>query len=242
MTEASDDGKAKRPAADAKPHYHGHRARLRQRLTRTGGENLQDYELLEMILWAGNPRGDTKPLAKALLEAFGDDFAHVISAEPERLLEIKGLGETGVAALKSVEAAAIRLTRTKAMSSATVLSSWDTLVDYCKADMAYRKTEQFRVLFLDRKNKLIADELQQKGTVDHTPVYPREVVKRALQLEASALIMVHNHPSGDPMPSHADIEMTKLVRDAAKAVGVTLHDHLVIGKGQEISFRSAGLL
>lgn len=242
MTEASDDGKAKRPAADAKPHYHGHRARLRQRLTRTGGENLQDYELLEMILWAGNPRGDTKPLAKALLDAFGNDFAHVISAEPERLLEIKGLGETGVAALKSVEAAAIRLTRTKAMSSATVLSSWDTLVDYCKADMAYRKTEQFRVLFLDRKNKLIADELQQKGTVDHTPVYPREVVKRALQLEASALIMVHNHPSGDPMPSHADIEMTKLVRDAAKAVGVTLHDHLVIGKGQEISFRSAGLL
>ena len=241
MTEPSDDGKAKRPAADAKPHYHGHRARLRQRLTRTGGENLEDYELLEMILWAGNPRGDTKPLAKALLEAFGD-FAHVISAAPERLLEIKGLGETGVAALKSVEAAAIRLTRTKAMSSTTVLSSWDTLVDYCKADMAYRKTEQFRVLFLDRKNKLIADELQQKGTVDHTPVYPREVVKRALQLEASALIMVHNHPSGDPMPSHADIEMTKLVRDAAKAVGVTLHDHLVIGKGQEISFRSAGLL
>lgn len=241
MTEASDDGKAKRPAADAKPHYHGHRARLRQRLTRIGGESLEDYELLEMILWAGNPRGDTKPLAKALLESFGD-FAHVISAAPERLLEIRGLGETGVAALKSVEAAAIRLTRTKAMSSATVLSSWDTLVDYCKADMAYRKTEQFRVLFLDRKNKLIADELQQKGTVDHTPVYPREVVKRALQLEASALIMVHNHPSGDPMPSHADIEMTKLVRDAAKAVGVTLHDHLVIGKGQEISFRSAGLL
>ncbi|WP_281016537.1 MULTISPECIES: DNA repair protein RadC [unclassified Minwuia] len=241
MSESSDDGKAKRPAADAKPHYHGHRARLRQRLTKTGGENLEDYELLEMILWAGNPRGDTKPLAKALLAAFGD-FAHVISAAPERLLEIKGLGETGVAALKSVEAAAIRLTRTKAMSSATVLSSWDTLVDYCKADMAYRKTEQFRVLFLDRKNKLIADELQQKGTVDHTPVYPREVVKRALQLEASALIMVHNHPSGDPMPSHADIEMTKLVRDAAKAVGVTLHDHLVIGKGQEISFRSAGLL
>lgn len=241
MTEASEDGKAKRPAADAKPHYHGHRARLRQRLNRTGGESLEDYELLEMILWAGNPRGDTKPLAKALLESFGD-FAHVISAAPERLLEIRGLGETGVAALKSVEAAAIRLTRTKAMSSATVLSSWDTLVDYCKADMAYRKTEQFRVLFLDRKNKLIADELQQKGTVDHTPVYPREVVKRALQLEASALIMVHNHPSGDPMPSHADIEMTKLVRDAAKAVGVTLHDHLVIGKGQEISFRSAGLL
>lgn len=241
MSESSDDGKAKRPAADAKPHYHGHRARLRQRLTKTGGENLEDYELLEMILWAGNPRGDTKPLAKALLAAFGD-FAHVISAAPERLLEIKGLGETGVAALKSVEAAAIRLTRTKAISSATVLSSWDTLVDYCKADMAYRKTEQFRVLFLDRKNKLIADELQQKGTVDHTPVYPREVVKRALQLEASALIMVHNHPSGDPMPSHADIEMTKLVRDAAKAVGVTLHDHLVIGKGQEISFRSAGLL
>lgn len=241
MTEASDDGKAKRPEADAKPHYHGHRARLRQRLTRTGGESLEDYELLEMILWAGNPRGDTKPLAKALLEAFGD-FAHVISAAPERLQEIKGLGETGVAALKSVEAAAIRLTRTRAMSGATVLSSWETLVDYCRADMAYRKTEQFRVLFLDRKNKLIADELQQKGTVDHTPVYPREVVKRALQLEASALIMVHNHPSGDPMPSHADIEMTKLVRDAAKAVGVTLHDHLVIGKGQEISFRSAGLL
>lgn len=239
MTDPSDDDKA--APAKAKPHYHGHRMRLRQRLTKTGGENLEDYELLEMILWAGNPRGDTKPLAKALMETFGD-FAHVVSATPERLAEVKGLGESGIAALKSVEAAAIRLTRTKAMNSATVLSSWDTLVDYCKADMAYRKTEQFRVLFLDRKNKLIADELQQKGTVDHTPVYPREVVKRALQLEASALIMVHNHPSGDPMPSHADIEMTKLVRDAAKAVGVTLHDHLVIGKGQEISFRSAGLL
>ncbi|MDF1720913.1 MAG: DNA repair protein RadC [Minwuia sp.] len=241
MTEPSDDEKTARETAKAKPHYHGHRTRLRQRLTKVGGENLEDYELLEMILWAGNPRGDTKPLAKALMETFGD-FAHVISAPPERLAEVRGLGETGIAALKSVEAAAIRLTRTRAMNSATVLSSWDTLVDYCKADMAYRKTEQFRVLFLDRKNKLIADELQQKGTVDHTPVYPREVVKRALQLEASALIMVHNHPSGDPMPSHADIEMTKLVRDAAKAVGVTLHDHLVIGKGQEISFRSAGLL
>lgn len=241
MTDPSEDEKAAQASAKAKPHYHGHRTRLRQRLTKVGGENLEDYELLEMILWAGNPRGDTKPLAKALMDTFGD-FAHVISASPERLAEVKGLGETGIAALKSVEAAAIRLTRTKAMNSATVLSSWDTLVDYCKADMAYRKTEQFRVLFLDRKNKLIADELQQKGTVDHTPVYPREVVKRALQLEASALIMVHNHPSGDPMPSHADIEMTKLVRDAAKAVGVTLHDHLVIGKGQEISFRSAGLL
>lgn len=234
MTEDKPDGKAR-------PHYHGHRSRLRQRLLAQGGEQFADYELLEMVLWAGNPRGDTKPLAKTLLESFGD-FAHVISAPPERLQEVRGLGETGIAALKSVEAAAIRLTRTKAMDSPTVLSSWDSLLDYCRADMARRKTEQFRVLFLDRKNKLIADELQQKGTVDHTPVYPREVVKRALQLEASALIMVHNHPSGDPMPSHADIEMTRLVRDAAKAVGVTLHDHLVIGKGQEVSFRSAGLL
>jgi len=241
VTAPRDDEKASPAPANAKPHYHGHRTRMRQRLARTGGENLEDYELLEMILWAGNPRGDTKPLAKDLLKTFGD-FAHVVSAEPERLAEVKGLGETGIAALKSVEAAAIRLTRTRAMKSPTVLSSWDTLLDYCRADMAYRKTEQFRVLFLDRKNKLIADELQQKGTVDHTPVYPREVVKRALQLEASALIMVHNHPSGDPTPSHADMEMTRLVRDAAKAVGVTLHDHLVIGKGQEISFRSMGLL
>ena len=241
MSESSDDGKAKRPAADAKPHYHGHRARLRQRLTKTGGENLEDYELLEMILWAGNPRGDTKPLAKALLAAFGD-FAHVISAAPERLLEIKGLGETGVAALKSVEAAAIRLTRTKAMSSATVLSSWDTLVDYCKADMAYRKTEQFRVLFLDRKNKLIADEVLGRGTIDHAPVYPREIVKRALAHEASALILVHNHPSGDPTPSEADLSMTKEIQKGCRYLGLTLHDHIIVGAGTELSLRALGKL
>lgn len=223
-----------------KPHYHGHRKRMRARLLDSGPDSFRDYEILEMALWAANPRGDTKPLAKSLIETFGS-FAEVISADPERLAEIPGVGEAAVAQIKLLDAAAVRLTRARVMNR-NVLSSWQSLIDYCRASKQYKKTEEFHVLFLDRKNVLVADEVQQKGTVDHTPVYPREIVKRALQLEASALIMVHNHPSGDPTPSRADVEMTKQVREAAKAVGVVLHDHLVIGAGEPYSFRSNGLL
>lgn len=225
---------------DSKPHYHGHRGRMRNRLLESGADSLQDYELLEMALWAANPRGDTKPLAKLLIETFGD-FAHVISAEPMRLAEVQGVGVAAIAQLKLLDASAVRLTRARVMNR-HVLSSWQSLIDYCNASKRYKTTEEFHILFLDRKNVLIADEVQQKGTVDHTPVYPREIVKRALHLEASALIMVHNHPSGDPTPSRADIDMTKQVRDAAKAVGVTVHDHLVVGADEPYSFRSNGLL
>ena len=213
---------------------------MRERLIGHGPDALQDYELLEMALWAANPRGDTKPLAKRLIETFGD-FAHVISADPERLKEVDGIGDAAVAQIKLLDAAAVRLARARIMQR-NVLSSWQALIDYCNASKRYKATEEFHVLFLDRKNVLVADEVQQKGTVDHTPVYPREIVKRALHHEASALIMVHNHPSGDPTPSKADVEMTKQVRDAAKAVGITLHDHLVIGADEPYSFRSNGLL
>lgn len=223
-----------------KPHYHGHRKRMRAKLLDSGPDSFRDYEILEMALWAANPRGDTKPLAKTLIEIFGD-FARVISADPERLAEVPGIGEAAIAQIKLLDAAAVRLARARVMNR-NVLSSWQSLIDYCRASKQYKKTEEFHILFLDRKNVLVADEVQQKGTVDHTPVYPREIVKRALQLEASALIMVHNHPSGDTTPSRADIDMTKQVREAAKAVGVVLHDHLVIGAGEPYSFRSNGLL
>ena len=224
-----------------RPHYHGHRQRVREKLIEHGAAAFQDYELLEIVLWAANPRGDTKPLAKRLIDHFGD-FAHVITATPEQLREIDGVGDAAIAAIHIVEAAAIRLARARVMHREVVLSSWQALLDYCNATKRYKATEEFHVLFLNRKNVLIADEVQQKGTVDHTPVYPREIVKRALNLEASALIMVHNHPSGDPTPSRADIDMTKQVRDAAKAVGVVLHDHLVIGSDEPFSFRSNGLI
>lgn len=223
-----------------KPHYHGHRKRMRAKLLDSGPDSFRDYEILEMALWAASPRGDTKPLAKMLIETFGD-FARVISADPERLAEVPGIGEAAIAQIKLLDAAAVRLARARVMNR-NVLSSWQSLIDYCSASKQYKKTEEFHILFLDRKNVLVADEVQQKGTVDHTPVYPREIVKRALQLEASALIMVHNHPSGDTTPSRADIDMTKQVLEAAKAVGVVLHDHLVIGAGEPYSFRSNGLL
>ncbi len=226
--------------ADDKPHYHGHRQRLRARFMQSGGDALPDYELMELVLFSAIPQGDVKPLAKHLIDRFGS-FAEVISAPPERLKEIKGLGDVSIATLKVIQAAAQRLTQGQVLDR-PVLGSWHALLDHCQATMAYDKTEQFRVLFLDRRNTLIADEVQQQGTVDHTPVYPREVVKRALELEASAIIMVHNHPSGDPTPSRADITMTQEVRDAAARLGITLHDHLVIGRGQHASFKSLGLI
>jgi DNA repair protein RadC len=218
----------------------GHRERLRARFLKGGADAMPDYELLELTLFAAQPRRDTKPLAKALLVRFGS-FAEVIAAPRARLMEVKGVGENVANHLKIVEAAAQRLAKTKIMGRAA-LSSWSALLDYCTAAMARSETEEFRVLFLDRKNMLVADEVLNRGTVDHAPVYPREIVKRALELNASAIILVHNHPSGDPAPSKADIAMTREVATAAKALGITIHDHLVIGRGGHSSFKSLGLL
>ena len=201
---------------------------------------MPDYELLELALFAAVPRRDTKPLAKALLARFGT-FAEVIAAPPARLMEIKGVGDAVVQQLKIVEAAAHRSAKTRVINR-PVLSSWTALLDYCTTAMARVTNEEFRVLFLDRKNVLIADEVQNRGTVDHTPVYPREIVKRALELSASSIILVHNHPSGDPTPSKADIAMTRDVAAAAKALGIAVHDHLVIGRSGIASFKSLGLL
>ncbi|QYK41768.1 MAG: DNA repair protein RadC [Paracoccaceae bacterium] len=217
-----------------------HRRRLRTRFSDGGAAAMPDYELLELLLFRTIPRQDVKPLARRLLDTFGD-LNRVITAPTARLLGVDGVGEAVVQDLKIVEAAAQRMMRSRVMGR-PVLSSWDALLDYCHTAMAHRETEQFRVLYLDRKNVLIADEEQARGTVDHVPVYPREVVKRALELNASALILVHNHPSGDPTPSQSDIAMTAQINDAAAVLGLVLHDHLIIGKGRELSFRSAGYL
>jgi len=223
-----------------KPDYVGHRKRLRQRFLKTGAESLADYELLELILFLAQPRRDVKPVAKALLRRFGS-FAEVVSAEPKVLAEVKGVGETAVIALKTVRAAALRMARDEVVDR-PVLSGWHALLDYCRATMAYESKEQFRVLFLNKKNVLIADEVQQEGTVDHTPVYPREAIKRALELGATALIMVHNHPSGDPTPSQADIQMTHEVKEAGEKLGIVLHDHVIVAKNGYNSFKALGLL
>ena len=218
----------------------GHRARLRQRFLSAGPASVADYEMLELVLFRAIPQRDVKPLAKRLIAAFGD-FNTVISAPAARLAEVRGTGPAVICELKIIEAAAHRLARARVMNR-HALSSWSALMEYCKTAMAHRETEQFRILFLDRKNVLIADEEQAHGTVDHVPVYPREVVKRALELNASALILVHNHPSGDPTPSQADIDMTQQIERAAKAVGITLHDHVIVGREHDTSFRSQGLL
>ena len=223
-----------------KPHYLGHRQRLKERFMRDAGASLHDYEMLELVLFLAKPRAEVKPLAKTLIARFGS-FADVITADVKELVAVKGVGENTAVALKTIQAAAIRLAREQVMNK-PVISSWQKLLDYCRASMAFAKTEEFRVMFLDRKNVLIADEMQQTGTVDHTPVYPREVVKRALDLGASAIIMVHNHPSGDPTPSKGDVEMTKEVREACEKLGISLHDHLIIGKSGHASFKSLSLL
>lgn len=217
-----------------------HRKRLRERFMAGGAASMPEYELLELLLFRAIPRQDVKPLARLLLTTFGD-LNRVITAPVARLAAVKGVGDAVICELKIFEAVAQRMMRARVMHQ-PILSSWDALLDYCHTAMAHRETEQFRILFLDRKNTLIADEEQAKGTVDHVPVYPREVVKRALELNASALILVHNHPSGDPTPSQADISMTNQVQDACQVLGLTLHDHLIIGKNRELSFRSAGYL
>jgi DNA repair protein RadC len=231
---------AKTSSTEPPPDYVGHRQRLRERFLNAGADSLPDYELLELLLFMAQPRADTKPIAKELLRKFGS-FSEVISANPDALKEVKGIGDSGVVALKAVQAAAHRLLRVK-VKEAPVISSWNALIEYCTAQMAYNEIEQFRVLYLDRKNKLIADEAQAEGTVDHTPVYPREVVKRALELNASAVVMVHNHPSGDPTPSRADIDMTRKVKEALGAVSITLHDHVIVSRGGHTSFKTVGLI
>lgn len=217
-----------------------HRKRLRARFMDGGAQALPDYELLELLLFRALPRRDVKPLARRLLDVFGD-FNRVVTAPVQRLRDVSGVGDAVITELKIVEASAHRMARSRVIQR-HVISSWDAVLDYCHTTMAHRDTEQFRVLFLDRKNVLIADEAQANGTVDHVPVYPREVVKRALELNASSLILVHNHPSGDPTPSDSDIQMTQQVNDAAMALGLTLHDHLIVGKSTELSFRGAGYL
>ena len=221
------------------PDYIGHRERLRERFLTGGPKALPDYELLELALFAAVPRQNMKPLAKALIAKFGT-FAEAIAAPRERLLEVKGVGESVVTLLKVIEAAALRLAQGQVLNQPAV-SSWAALIDYCTAAMARSPHEEFRVLFLDKKNTLIADEVQSRGTIDHTPVYPREIVKRALELGASAMILVHNHPSGDPTPSKADQEMTHQIAKAAAALNISLHDHLIIGRRGHLSFTSAGL-
>ncbi|MEI4471960.1 DNA repair protein RadC [Frigidibacter sp. MR17.24] len=217
-----------------------HRARLRQRFTDGGAAAMPDYELLELLLFRAIPRQDVKPLARRLIDRFGD-LAGVLAAPAPALTAVEGAGPAVAQDLALVAAAAQRMTRARVLNR-QVISSWDALLDYCHMTMAHRETEQFRILFLDRRNTLIADEEQARGTVDHVPVYPREVVRRALELNASALILVHNHPSGDPTPSQADIAMTDQIRAAAEALGIAIHDHLIIGRSRETSFRSEGLL
>jgi DNA repair protein RadC len=226
--------------AEAPPHYHGHRDRLRARFLEAGPDALADYEMLELILFRAIPQRDVKPLAKQLLEKFGS-FAEVISAPAARLKEIGGLGDAAVTEFKIVAAAAQRLAKGQ-VRKRPVLSSWASVLDYCRTAQAFSEKEQFRILFLDKRNQLIADEVQQQGTIDHTPVYPREVVKRALELSATAIILVHNHPSGDPTPSHADIEMTKQVAIIAKPLGVALHDHIIVGKDGHVSLKGLRLI
>lgn len=218
----------------------GHRQRLRERFNTAGAQALADYELLEMVLFRAIRRSDTKPIAKMLIARFGS-FAEVISAPRERLMEIKGVGEVAADELKLVQAAALRLAKGE-MIKRKNLSTASAILDYCRSAMAFEEREQFRLIFLDKKNNLIADEVQQQGTIDHTPVYIREVVKRSLELGASALILLHNHPSGDPTPSIADIEMTKKIIVAAEKVSIMVHDHLIIGRNGHVSLRSLGVL
>lgn len=221
------------------PHYVGHRERLRERFG-AAEDSLPDYELLELLLFRLIPRADTKPVAKALLARFGS-LAEVLGAPVPLLREVKGVGPAVALDLKVIASAARRMAR-GAIQGREVLSSWDKVLDYCRSAMAFEPREQFRILFLDKKNALIADEVQQTGTVDHTPVYPREVVRRALELSATAVVLVHNHPSGDPTPSRADIDMTRTIVETAKPLGIAVHDHLIIGKNGFASMKGLCLI
>lgn len=233
-------GLAEAPAADETPHYHGHRERLRTRFAEAGADALADYELLELALFRSIPRRDVKPLAKALIRRFGS-FAEVVSAEPARLAEVEGVSASVAADLKLIEAAGRRLAR-GAIAARPLLSSWSALLEYLRATMAFSGREEFRVLFLDRRNHLIADEVQGRGTVDHTPVYPREVARRALELAATAVILAHNHPSGDPTPSGADIRMTREIVSVLDPLGIVVHDHVILGRDGHASLKGLKLI
>ena len=235
-------GKTSKPQDQSSeaPHYHGHRERLRERFHGAGPDALSDYELLELALFAALPRRDTKPHAKALLKKFGS-FAEVVNAPETRLREVDGIGDASINQLKLIAAAADRIARGEIKRN-VALSSWNEVIDYCRSSMAFADKEQFRLLFLDKRNQLISDEVQQVGTIDHTPVYPREVIKRALELSATALILVHNHPSGDPTPSQADIAMTKAIIDIAAPLGIAVHDHIIVGRGGHASLKGMRLI
>jgi DNA repair protein RadC len=221
-------------------HWLGHRDRLKQRFREAGGDALPDYELLELVLFRSLPRRDVKPLAKALIKRFGS-FAEVLGAPPERLMEVSGVGESVATDLQVMAAAARRMAR-GAVGKRETLGSWTAVIDYCRAAMAFSVVEEFRILFLDKRNQLIADEVQGRGTVDHTPVYPREVLRRALELGSTAIVLVHNHPSGDPTPSTADIAMTREIVALAKAMGVEVHDHIIVGRNGHASLRGMALM
>lgn len=225
---------------DENPHYLGHRARLRSRFLEAGGEHLPDYELLELILFSARPRGDVKPLAKRLLKQFGG-FAQVVYASDHELRQIDEVGDAVIAALKTVRVSAQRLVKSE-LSNQPIIQSWSALLDYVKLAMGKNRIEEFRVLFLNNRHVLIADETMQRGTINHTPVYPREIIKRALELSAAAIILVHNHPSGDPTPSKADIDVTEKIVEAARTVGISVHDHVIITDGGHYSFKSFGLI
>ncbi|KAB2920073.1 MAG: JAB domain-containing protein [Hyphomicrobiaceae bacterium] len=225
---------------DPPPLHAGHRQRLKERFLACGQDGLPDYELLELVLFSAIPRRDTKPVAKRLLARFGS-FAEVVNALPARLKEVEGVGDAAVLQLKLLRAGALRLIQGGIMRQ-PVLATWTAVLDYCRVAMGYEASEQFRILFLDKKNRLIADEIQQKGTVDHTPVYVREVVKRALEHSASAIILVHNHPSGDPTPSRADIDMTNQIVTAARPLGIAIHDHVIVGRQGHVSFKALKLI
>src|SRR5499427_6509094 len=237
---AEDRSRNESVVAEAPPHYHGHRERLRERFREAGSDAVTDYELLELVLFRALPRRDVKPLAKSLITKFGS-FGEAIAAPWPRLAEVDGLGDAAITELKVVEAAAHRLARGE-VKRRQVLSSWAAVLDYCRAAMAFADKEQFRILFLDKRNQLIADEVQQIGTVDHTPVYPREVVKRALELSATAVVLVHNHPSGDPTPSQADVQMTQQIVAVAGPLGISVHDHLIVCKDGHASLRALKLM
>lgn len=224
----------------AEPHYHGHRDRLRTRFLQGGPDALPDYELLELVLFMAIPRRDVKPLAKALITRFGT-LAGVLHAPPAELEKIEGLSDNSVIALKTIQASAFRMLKQDVLKK-PILNSWGRLMDYCAATMAHETKEHFRILFLNKKNELIADEIQQSGTVDHTPVYPREIMKRALELGATALILCHNHPSGDPTPSRTDIDMTQTIKAAGEPFNIIIHDHIIVSKHGTASFRNLGLM
>lgn len=239
MSRGADD-RALPPGLAEAPHYKGHRERLRSRFAETGDQGLPDYEILELLLFRSIPQRDVKPLAKELIARFGS-LSGVLGARRERLTEVKGIGDSVAADLKLVEAAGRRLAR-QSIQDKPVLGSWKDVIDYCHAAMAHAERETFRILFLDKRNHLITDEVQGVGTVDHTPVYPREVIRRALEVSATAIILVHNHPSGDPTPSNADIRMTQDIIAIAGPMGISVHDHIIIGRNGHASLRGLKLI